>query len=174
MVGALIDVAAESISIIYEAWLRNNFAVTTVMLASAAWVFSAAEVSGEGLVIGIADRFGKRRLLIVAIVATGVIYLLLPILAINEPTAIALLFLMFFCFEVSVVVSIPMATEALPQARGLMMSSNVAFFAVGRAVGTLLGGWMFRTGGMGLNTTCAALLSFISAALVWRYVTEHR
>jgi predicted MFS family arabinose efflux permease len=172
--AVLIDLAGESISIVYEAWLRDSFAITTLTLGTIAWFFSGAEVSGEGLVIGLADRFGKRPLAVTAFVATGIVYLLLAIVAVSPISAVVLLFLMYLCFEVSVVVLIALATEALPQARGLMMTSTVAAFSISRAVGTLLGGWMFRMAGMGLNATVAAVLALIGAALIWRYVVEHR
>ena len=54
--------AIESMSIVYEAWLRDAFLMTTIALGTLSWVFSVAEVTGEGIVIGIADRVGKRRL----------------------------------------------------------------------------------------------------------------
>jgi predicted MFS family arabinose efflux permease len=65
------------------------------------------------------------------------------------------------------------ATEALPTARGTMMSSNFAALAGGRAIGTLLGGWLFRTGGYALNGTLALLLNLIAALLIWRFVREY-
>ena len=172
--GGFISIAAESISIIYEAWLRQSFGITTLVLGTVAWVFSAAEVTGEGVVIGIADRFGKRSLALVAIVATGIVYLMLPLLGTSEVTAVALLFFMYLFFEITVVVLIPVATEALPEARGVMLTAYIAAVSVGRAFGTLLGGWMFRTAGIGLNGIVAMTLSLISAALIWRYVVERR
>ena len=174
VVGAFISIAAESISIIYEAWLRQSFGITTLVLGTVAWVFSAAEVTGEGVVIGIADRFGKRSLALVAIVATGIVYLMLPLLGTSDVTAVALLFLMYLFFEITVVVLIPLATEALPEARGVMLTAYLAAVSVGRAFGTLLGGWMFRTAGIGLNGVVAMTLSLVSAALIWRYVVERR
>jgi predicted MFS family arabinose efflux permease len=170
--AALADIAGEAISIVYEEWLRNSFSLTTGIIGSVALIFSIAEVTGEGIVIGLADRVGKRRLALAAFTATGFVYLLLAVAAVGPIQAVALLFLMYLCFEVSIVVLIAMATEALPQARGLMMTSTVASFSIARAIGTLLGGWMFRAAGMGLNAIVAMILSFIAVGLIWRYVVE--
>jgi predicted MFS family arabinose efflux permease len=171
--AALMSVAAESMTIVYEAWLRQVFALSTVVLGTLSWAISLAEVTGEGVVIGVADRLGKRRLAIAGLVATGVCYFALPLTAGSLPAAVIALFLMFLTFEISIVVLIPVATEALPMARGTMMSSNVAALAGGRAIGTLVGGWLFRTGGYALNGTLALLLNLIAAALIWRFVHEY-
>lgn len=172
--AALVSLSGEMISIVYEAWLRDSFILTTAVIGGVAWIFSIAEVSGEGVVIGISDRFGKRPLAILALAATGVVYLLLTFAAFNAVAAVVLLFLMYLCFEVSVVGLIPLATEALPQARGLMLTSNVAAISISRAIGTLLGGWLFRAGGFGLNAIIAMILTFAGAALLWRFVDEKR
>ncbi len=171
--GALISLAAESMNIAYEGWLRDAFALTTVALGTVSLVISAAEVGGEFFVIAISDRFGKRRLALVTLLGVGLVYFLLPFTAGSLPLAIAGIFLMFFTFETSIVVLIPLATEVLPHARGTMMSVNVAALAGGRAVGTLLGGWMLRTGGFAMNGTVALVLNLIAAVLVWRFVLEY-
>ena len=93
-------------------------------------------------------------------------------LAGTSTIAVALLFLMFLFFEISVVVLLPLATEVLPQARGTMMSSYTTAFAAGNALGVLLGGWMFRAGGMRFNGIVALALSLTSALLIWRFVSD--
>jgi predicted MFS family arabinose efflux permease len=54
-----------------------------------------------------------------------------------------------------------------------MMSANIAALTGGRAVGTLLGGWMFRTAGYSLNGTVAMILNLIAVVLIWRFVFDH-
>jgi predicted MFS family arabinose efflux permease len=85
---------------------------------------------------------------------------------------VALLFFMFLLFEVSVVVLLPLATEVLPQARGTMMSSYTTAFVAGNAVGVLLGGWMFRAGGLHFNGIVALALSLSAVLLIWRFVAD--
>ncbi len=171
--AALCSVSAESMNIVYEAWLRDTFLLTTVILGTLSWAISAAEVGGEGFVIAASDRFGKRRLAIAAFIATGLLYLALPLMAGHLPLAVAVLFLMFFTFETGIVVLIPLATEILPGARGTMLSANVAAMALGRAVGALLGGWMFRSSGFLLNGTAGLIMDLIAVFLIWRFVVDY-
>ncbi len=169
LASALISTASELINIAYEGWLRQAFALSTVMLGVLSWAISAAEVSGEGLVITVADRFGKRRLTLLSLVAAGLLYVVLPLTTSSLPVAIGILFLMFLSFEVSVVALIPLATEVLPNARGIMMSSNLAAASIGRALGTLSGGWLLRTVGFGANGLLAGALNLLAALLIWRF-----
>lgn len=171
-VAAIASISSESIGIVYEAWMRQSFALDTETLGTLSWVISAAEIAGEFTVILIADRLGKRRLAITSLTLVALVYVIFPMTAGSLPLAAIALFAMYYFFEISVVVQIPLATEVLPQARGTMMSSNVAAFAVGRACGTLLGGWMFRTGGLMLNGTLALFLNLLAAGLIWRFVHE--
>jgi predicted MFS family arabinose efflux permease len=171
--GALMSMAAESINIVYEAWMRGAFVLSTVAFGALSWVIGAAEISGEGFVIAASDRIGKRRLAVFGLVATGLASFILPLTGGSLPASIAGLFLMFLCFETSIIALIPMATEALPTARGLMMGSNMAALAGGRAIGALLGGLLFRGGGFALNGTVALILNLVGAALIWRFAHEY-
>jgi predicted MFS family arabinose efflux permease len=171
-ISALMSVAAENMMVMYEAWLRQSFVLPTETFAGLTWMIGGAEIAGEILVIVVADRFGKRRLALLALVAAGLAYGALPLAGGSFFTALGGLLTMFFAFEVSIVVFIPLVTEALPAARGTMMSVNVAASALGRALGALTGGLLFRLGGYGLNGVAALALNLIAAALIWRCVRE--
>jgi DHA1 family inner membrane transport protein len=172
-VAMLMSIGIESMSIVYEAWLRNVFLMSTIALGTLSLVFSAAEVTGEGFVIAVSDKWGKRLLVIAGLGATGILCFLIPYMQ-SELLSVGGLFLMFLAFEIAVVAQIPLATEVLPEARGTMLSMNIAGFASGRALGTLLGGWLFRSGGYGLNGLAGLMLNLIAAAIVWRFVVEHQ
>lgn len=172
LVAVCVSLAAEAMIIVYEAWLREHFTLNVEILGTVAWVISAAELIGEGLVIAVSDRFGKRRLALLTMFAVGFAYFILPLTGGNLTLAMVALFSMFLTFEISIVVLIPLATEVLPDARGTMLSAYVAALAGGRAVGTLLGGVMFRSGGLMLNGTVALCLNLIAVVLIWRFVHE--
>ncbi len=172
LVAVCVSLAAEAMIIVYEAWLRERFTLNVEILGTVAWVISAAEVIGEGLVIAVSDRFGKRRLTLVSMFAVGLAYFILPLTGGNLTLALVAVFGVFLTFETSIVVLIPLATEVLPDARGTMLSAYVAALAGGRAVGTLLGGAMFRSGGLMLNGTVALCLNLIAVTLIWRFVHE--
>jgi predicted MFS family arabinose efflux permease len=173
--ACVMSIALDLPVISYEAWLRNSFAMTTLIIGSLAWVFGAAEILGETLVISIGDRFGKKRLTVFGIVASGIFYMSLPLANAlnNSVVTVVLLFLMFLAFEISVVGLIPLATEAAPATRGAMMSANVAFFSAGHAIGTLIGGAIYRAGGIGLVGVVAMMLAFTCAVIVARNVQHN-
>jgi predicted MFS family arabinose efflux permease len=171
--AVLSSIAAEVMTIVYERWFREVFLLSTVTLGTLSAVISAAEVGGEGTVIALSDRVGKRRLLMLTSLAAGIVYFVLPLTAGHLSLAVMAFFLMFLAFEISIVTSMPLATEVLPQARTTMMSVNMAALTGGRAFGTLLGGWMFRTAGYSLNGTVAMILNMIAVVLIWRFVFDH-
>ncbi|HVO41976.1 MAG TPA: MFS transporter [Aggregatilineales bacterium] len=170
--GLLIALASEAMTITYEAWLLDTFLLSTAALGLLSWAISAAEVTGEGFVIAVADRFGKRRLALISLVGTGIAYAVLPLTSGSLPAAVLALFAMFLMFEISIVVLIPMATETLPTARGLMMTSNVAALAFGRAIGAIAGGIMYRSSGYEINGIAGLVLNLIAALLIARFTVE--
>jgi predicted MFS family arabinose efflux permease len=172
--AALTSFAIENMAINYATWLRVTFAADDFFLGALALPLAVAELAGEGFVIFAADRLGKLRLLLVTLVATGILYAVLPATGADVRLAVAALIVMFLLFETSMVVMIPLATEALPAARGTMMSANVAAFALGRAIGTPLGGWLFLSGGYILNGALALAANLLAALLIWRCVKETR
>ena len=172
--AALTAFAIEGMAINYATWLRNTFAAGDFFLGALALPLAVAELAAEGFVIAAADRLGKLRLLLVTLVATGVLYVVFPATGADVRVAVAALVVMFLFFETSMVVMIPMATEVLPEARGTMMSANVAAFALGRAIGTPLGGWLFVAGGYMLNGGLALAANLLAALLIWRCVKETR
>lgn len=169
----LMSIAIESMQIGYEAYLTQAFNMSLAALGILALVFSVAEVSGEGFVIVMADRLGKRRLVIAGLLGTGIMCFLVPHMPTDFLTGGAM-FLMFLALEISVVAQIPLASEVLPEARGTLLSMNVASFATGRAIGTILGGLLFRSGGYELNGTVGLIINVIAAVILWRFAIEHR
>jgi predicted MFS family arabinose efflux permease len=175
LLGATVmtSVAAEVIGIGYEKWFRDVHALTTTALGTLSVVISAAEVIGEGTVIALADRVGKKRLSVLMLAGCGVASVVLPLMSSNLALATVVLFAMFLTFETYVVAMISLATEVLPRARGAMMSTLGASHAVGRAVGALFGGWLLRTIGFTANGGVALVLYMTAALIMWRFVVDH-
>jgi predicted MFS family arabinose efflux permease len=62
-------------------------------------------------------------------------------------------------------------TELVPQARGRVMSANVAFHHGGRMLGALLGGALFPLGFL-WNGVAATACNLLAAALILLFVRE--
>lgn len=169
----LATTANEMFFINYGAWMETSFELVLAALGLATVVIAAAEIIGEFAVIGIADRFGKRRFSLLGALIAGVSYLILPLLSFNIVAALAGLFVMFVFVEVSIVSSISLFTEVMPNARSIMMSSNVGAHSLGRVMGAALGGALYAlTDSFLIVGIGAAALALGALYLMWRYVTE--
>jgi predicted MFS family arabinose efflux permease len=79
----------------------------------------------------------------------------------------------FIAFEFTIVASIPLMTEMVPEARGRVMSTNVAFHAGGRMLGALLGGLVFPFGFI-WNGVVALACNLVAVAVIIFFVRERR
>jgi predicted MFS family arabinose efflux permease len=84
---------------------------------------------------------------------------------------LAALFLVYITFEFTIVGTMPLMTELVPEARSRVLSATVAFHAGGRMVGALLGGYLFHLG-FAWNGWTAAALNVIALVLVLALVRE--
>jgi len=162
-VSLLISMGNENLSVVYAAWLERSFGLSVAALGLSTTVIGAAELAGEGLVMGLADRLGKRRVIGVGLVASALAYLALPLTGEHLNLALVGLFLAFITFEFTVVAMLPLMTELMPLARGRVMTTNVAAFAAGRMLGDLVPGSLYHFGffWVGLVSAAASLLALI-------------
>jgi predicted MFS family arabinose efflux permease len=170
--GALAGLANEILSVSYGHWMEGSFGLRVVELGATAIVIGAAELLGEGAVATLADRVGKRRMVLGATALNAAAYLLLPVLGASLPLALAGVFLVYLCFETMIVSTIPMVSELIPEARSTAISSAVTLQLIGRMGGALLGGALASVGfawAMGV----AAALTVVVLLMVWGLVREH-
>jgi predicted MFS family arabinose efflux permease len=169
----LLVMANEIFFINYGAWMEASFDLVLAALGTVTIVIAVAEVSGEFTVIGLADRLGKRRLTLIGTAVSSLIYVLLPHLTFSLPISLAALFVLFFCVEIAVVASISLFTEVLPEARSVMMSSNVGAHSLGRLTGALLGSRLYElTHSFPVTGLIAMVIGLGSLAIFWRFVQE--
>jgi predicted MFS family arabinose efflux permease len=170
-VGVLISLANELVNIIFAVWLEDEFGLRVLALGATAAVIGIAELGGEGLVAGLADRLGKRRAIALGVVVNAAASLALPSLGRGLAGALIGLFLIYLTFEFTLVSAIPLMTEQVPGARATVMSGNVASHSAGRALGALAGPALFAVG-LGANTVTAAALDGIALAFLLLLVRE--
>jgi predicted MFS family arabinose efflux permease len=102
-----------------------------------------------------------------------VAYLALPLLSSHLTLALAGLFFVFVAFEFTIVASIPLITELVPEARGAVMSANVAFHAAGRMLGVPLGSYLFGLGFL-WNGVAASVLNLVTLGVIILFVRERK
>ncbi|OGT27945.1 MAG: hypothetical protein A2Z17_00735 [Gammaproteobacteria bacterium RBG_16_66_13] len=164
VLGVLVSMANESVSIVYGLWMEGTFGLQVAALGAASAVIGLAELGGEGLVAGFADRLGKRKAVALGIVLNSMAGLALPVVGTTTAGALAALFAFYITFEFTLVSSLPLMTELVPAARATMMSANIAALSLGRALGALAGPALFANGilangGFAAGLNLAALLA---------------
>lgn len=170
----LLSAANEIFFINYGAWMEVSFALVLTALGTVTIVIAVAEVCGELSVIGIADRFGKRRLTLIGVGVSSVMYIIIPQLTFSLPVALAGIFILFLSVETAIVAAIPLFTEVLPNARSVMLSSMIGAASGGRLLGALLGGFLYaQTNSFMTMGLVAMLIGLTALFMLWYFVPEH-
>jgi DHA1 family inner membrane transport protein len=154
-VAFLVSMANDGIFVIYGAWLEQQFQLNVTQLGLGTSVIGMAELGGEFMTVGLADRMGKERALLLGIGLSLAGYLILPWTGRALPLALGGLFALFIAVEFTFVTALSMATEILPDQRATMMSGMLAVAGLGRMAGAVAGGALWVSQG----TLAVALMS---------------
>ncbi len=165
-------VAQETLFIVYGDWMETTFGLSLTGLGLATTLIGVAELGGEATAGWAVDRFGKRPVVILCGLLNAAIFLLIPLSTGSLVTAMAVLVALFFTFEIAVVGAIPLLTELVPGARGVVMSMSLAAMAAGRTIGSLIGPALWDRAGMTGNTTVAATMMVLAALVLARWLRE--
>jgi predicted MFS family arabinose efflux permease len=172
LVTCLMMVANEFLLIVYGTWMESSFGLSVGGLGLATMVIGAAEMLGEISVGGLTDRLGKRRAVAIGLALTAACYVALPLVAVDLRSALVGLFVLFLGFEFAIVSIIPLATEAVPEARGTMMALNVAAVSLGRAFAAPLGVALWSGGGLIWNGLAASAATLVALTVLLALVRE--
>ncbi|MCH8340485.1 MAG: MFS transporter [Chloroflexi bacterium] len=170
-VSLLMAAGNEVVSIVFGLWFEEAFALSVAALGAASAIIGLAELSGEGLVAGIADRIGKKRSVAIGLLLTTLASLALPVLGQTLLGALLGLFFFYLFFEITIVSSLPLMTEQTPTSRSTLMATNIAAFSLGRSLGALAGGPLFSIG-LGANGAVSAILNLLALGLLLAFVRE--
>ncbi|MEX1207239.1 MAG: MFS transporter [Acidimicrobiia bacterium] len=157
VMALLFSLAAETTVIVYGAWLENEFALSLAALGLASLVIGLAELAGEGVVLAFADRIGKRRMVAMGMAVSAAGFVALGALSGGLVPGLTALAIAFIAFEITVVATIPLATEVVPGARSRYLALLTVAISLGRAAGDALGPALFEWGGLVANTTVSAV-----------------
>ncbi len=165
-------VAQEALFIVYGDWMETTFNLSLTGLGLATTLIGLAELSGELTAGWSVDRFGKRPVVAISCVLTAMAFLFIPFSVGSLSTALAALVAVFFTFEIAVVGAIPLLTEMVPEARGVVMSMAFGAMAVGRTIGSIIGPIVWTRAGMLGNSLIAAALMLLAALVLVRWLRE--
>lgn len=161
--------ANEILFIVYGDWMEATFSLSLASLGLASAVIGGAEILGEMTAGFSVDHFGKRPVIIVTGLLNALAYLLIPHTSVTLITAVLSLFLLFLTFEITIVGGVPLLTELVPSARGVVMAMSLAAGALGRAIGSWIGPLIWqRAGFVGSGTAAAGvMLAAICVLIGW-------
>jgi len=170
-VGLLLTAANEAVGIVLGLWLESSFQLQLAALGAASAVIGAAELGGEGLVAGLVDRLGKRRSVALGILGSSLSALALPALGRTLGGGLLGVFLYYLIFEFTIVASLPLMTEQVPQARATLLAVNIAGFSLGRSLGAMVGGPLYGVG-LFANAGAAAALNLVAMLVLLFFVRD--
>ncbi len=157
--AALFSFAAETTFIVFGAWLEDGFGFSLAALGLASTLIALAEMTGEGAVMAFADRIGKARMVMWGLGASAIGYAVLAPASDSLPLGLAALAATFVAFEITIVSTIPLASEVAPGARSRYLALLMVALGVGRGVGDVIGPILFTWQGLPAN----ALVSSVGA-----------
>ncbi len=162
----------ETVFLVFGNWMELNFGLSLVALGASAGVIGGAEIVGELFAGWSVDRFGKRPVIITTGLLNALVCLFIPLTNGNLTAALAAYFVLFLTFEITVVGGIPLMTEIVPSARSVVMSSIIAAGALGRALGSWLGPFLFTRFGFSSNGLVSAIITAVAALLLALWIRE--
>ena len=162
--GFLFTFAAETTFVVFGAWMEDGFALSLAALGLASTAIAVAELAGEGSVLLYADRLGPRRMVAIGLAVSVVGYAGLALASGTLTGGLVVLALTFVAFEITIVATVPLATEAAPGARGRFLAWLMVAIGIGRAAGDAVGPSLYAWNGIPATATVSAAAAL--AALV--------
>lgn len=170
----LIALSSEIVNVSYATWLKGSFGLQVAALGLTGILIGLTELAGEGLVSGLSDRLGKKRSLALAAALYIIGCFALPFLGqFGQNGALAGLMVFYLGFEYTIVATVPLNTEIVPQARATLLATNFAFLSIGRTVGSFIAMPVvfvpFGIWGVGLF---CALINFMALAVLLNFIKQ--
>lgn len=167
LMGLLIIVGNEVVNVVYGVWIKDSFGLQIAALGAASAVIGFSELAGEGITAFLADHLGKEKTIFIGLAASSLFVLTLPWLGGSVVGVMIWLFLFYFSFEVVIISALPMMSEVMPQARATMMALFIAALSMGRALGDVLGPWLYQ-GGFWVNAIACIVLNILAGVILTR------
>ena len=162
------SMANDCLFVSYGAWFEQTFFVSIIALGFSTVAIGSAELLGESLTAMLGDRLGLKRAAALGLLLAAAAYFLLPIIGRTLPMAMGGLFLIFLFFEFTMVTTFSLATEILPSRRATMMAGFYATAGIGRMVGVLAGGLLWKLGSITAVSWGAGILTLLAlTSLLW-------
>jgi len=142
------SIANDNLFVIYGAWLEKSYNLSLAAIGFGTILIGLSEILGEGCTVFFSDRIGLKKSIFIGVSLCTGAYFLLPALDIGLPYVLAGLFFVFFTFEFTIVTSMSLSTELVPELRASTMSAFFATAGIGRVAGAFSGGIIWSNFGL--------------------------
>ncbi len=139
---------SDTLFVVYGAWLEQSYGLSLAAIGLGTILIGMAEVAGEAITAFFSDRVGLLRTIFIGMVLTAGAYFLLPVLDRGVPWVLGGLFVVFLCFEFTIVTAMGLTTELVPELRASTMSAFYAVGGLGRVAGAFSGGLLWSHTGI--------------------------
>lgn len=174
VVMALFAFGAELTIVVFGAWLEAGFGLSLLALGGVSTVIGFAELTGESVTLGVADRLGKRRTVAAGLTVSALAFASLTVLGHGMAGGLTAIAVALAGFEVAIVATIPIVSEIRPRARARMLAvGGVAMFA-GRAVAAGVAPPLFAWAGIAGNAVGSALTYVLALGLLFTVPEQAR
>ncbi|MEX1299013.1 MAG: MFS transporter, partial [Desulfotignum sp.] len=148
--------------VVYGAWLEQSYGLSLAAIGLGTILIGLAEVAGEAFTAVFSDRIGLLKTIFIGLILTAGFYFLLPVLNRGVPYVLGGLFLVFLCFEFTIVTAMGLATELMPELRASTMSAFYAVGGLGRVAGAFTGGLIWSFTGIGTISLIAGISTLLA------------
>ena len=142
------SLANDNVFVIYGVWLENACGLSLAQIGMSTVLIGVAEFTAEGGSALFSDRLGLKRSVLMGTAATALIYLVLPFTESGIVLILSGLFALFLFFEFTIVSSMSLGTELLPESRAATMAAFFAVGGIGRIIGAFSGGLIWSAYGI--------------------------
>lgn len=171
---SLFMAGTEASFIVVGAWMEDAFGLSILALGGISLLLGGAELIGEGAVMGFADRFGKRTLMLSGLAVGAAGFLAIQFAGTNATIGLAALSVALFGFETGIVAAIPLASEMAPGARASFLALFGTSILGGRFLGSLLGPTLYLHQGIRANVLVTAATYAVGILVTLAVVDDDR
>jgi predicted MFS family arabinose efflux permease len=165
-------IGLELLWVSYAVWLESDFGATLDQIGLLFGIIGVLELGGSLSATLLTDWLGKRRAVVLGLLAAGLVQLALPWSSGNWPLFVVLFLLLGLVMEFSIVSTVVLVSGVAPEARGTVIALSVAARGLGRLAGSLVGPQLWEHIGFLANGTAAGLFSLAGALICWQLVRE--
>jgi len=149
---------------------KRAVVAATVVMEKALGLISAFFLGTLGLSLILASHRAEEQnvtLVVVGLFGLVASLLLLPSLSQHGlAAALTAVALMFLTFEFGIVSLLALATQVAPEARASLLALNITALSLGRILGALIGGWLWRWQDIALHAWVGAACALLAAILL--------